>query len=154
MAKTKLPDPLGRRHLIERDLAPAQALKYAEAYREEGRAVEAADFFAKADAAEPLEELRREAVGSGDVFLLRVVAKAITLVRIAMTRQIQRQHSEPRFGQRCDILAPGDHGGPHPVHQHHRRSLAGLNVPDVNASNRDCLKFRNLHSASLGLTRQ
>ncbi len=77
MAKTKLPDPLGRRHLIERDLAPAQALKYAEAYREEDRAVEAADFFAKADAVEPLEELRREAVGSGDVFLLRVVAKAI-----------------------------------------------------------------------------
>ena len=77
MAKTKLPDPLGRRHLIERDIAPEQALKYAAAYLEEGRAVEAVDFFAKADAKEPLEALRREAVGSGDVFLLRLVASAI-----------------------------------------------------------------------------
>ena len=77
MAKTKLPDPLGRRHLIERKIAPAQALKYAEAYLEEGRAVEAVDFFAKADAGEPLEALRREAIGSGDVFLLRLVASAI-----------------------------------------------------------------------------
>ncbi len=77
MAKTKLPDPLGRRHLIERELAPAQALKYAEAYMEEGRALEAVDFFAKADAVEPLEALRRDAIGSGDVFLLRAVAQAI-----------------------------------------------------------------------------
>ena len=35
------------------------------------------DFFAKADAKEALEDLRREAIGSGDVFLLRVVASAI-----------------------------------------------------------------------------
>ena len=77
MAKSKLPDPLGRRHLIERQLAPAQALKYAEAYLLEGRAVEAVDFFAKAEAKEPLEELRREAIRSGDAFLLRIVATAL-----------------------------------------------------------------------------
>ncbi len=77
MAKTKLPDPLMRRHLIERELAPAQAIKYAEAYLEEGRGIEAVDFFAKAEAVEPLEELRREAVRSGDVFLLRAIAAAI-----------------------------------------------------------------------------
>ena len=77
MAKTKLPDPLGRRHLIERELAPAQALKYAEAYLAEGRPVEAVDFFAKAEAKEPLEALRRDAISVGDVFLLRAVAQAI-----------------------------------------------------------------------------
>jgi hypothetical protein len=76
MAKTKLPDPLGRRHLIERELAPAQAIKYAEAYLEAGRPLEAVDFFAKAEATEPLAKLRRDAVSAGDVFLLRVVATA------------------------------------------------------------------------------
>lgn len=77
MAKTKLPDPLGRRHLIERELAPDQALAYAEAYMEEGRPVEAVDFFAKADAKESLESLRRDAIDAGDVFLLRAIAQAI-----------------------------------------------------------------------------
>lgn len=77
MAKTKIPDPLGRRHLIERELTPAHALRCAEAYLEEGRAVEAVDFFAKAEAKEPLEGLRRAAIESGDVFLLRVVASAL-----------------------------------------------------------------------------
>ena len=76
MAKTKLPDPLGRRHLIERELAPAQAIKYAEAYLEEGRHLEAVDFFAKAEATEPLAKLRRDAVSAGDVFLLKIVATA------------------------------------------------------------------------------
>ena len=75
MAK-KLPDPLSRRHLLERELPAAQALATAEAYLEEGRSVEAVDFFAKAGAAERLVELRSQAVEAGDPFLLRAVARA------------------------------------------------------------------------------
>jgi hypothetical protein len=72
----KLPDPLTRRHLLERDLPAAQALATAEAYLAEGRSVEAIDFLAKADASERLADLRVEAVASGDPFLLRSVARA------------------------------------------------------------------------------
>ena len=37
MAKSKIPDAIERRHLIDRDLKPAQSLRYAEAYLEAGR---------------------------------------------------------------------------------------------------------------------
>lgn len=77
MARRKLPKPLERRHLIERELPAAQALRIAEAYLEEGRRVEAIDFLAKAGARERLAELRAEAVGEGDVFLLRSAANAL-----------------------------------------------------------------------------
>jgi hypothetical protein len=76
MAKSKIPDPLQRRHLVERELPPAQSQKLAEAYLEEGRALEAVDFLRKAGARERLAALRAEAVAAGDAFLLRVVANA------------------------------------------------------------------------------
>ena len=76
MASAKIPDPLVRRHLIEKELAPAQALKVAEAYLAEGRSVEAVEFLQKAAATEQLTELRSEAIGAGDVFLFRAVAVA------------------------------------------------------------------------------
>ena len=60
MASAKIPDPLVRRHLIEKELAPAQALKVAEAYLAEGRSVEAVEFLQKAAATEQLTELRSE----------------------------------------------------------------------------------------------
>jgi len=72
----KLPDPLSRRHLLERDLPAAQALATAEAYLAEGRSVDAIDFLAMADAPERLAELRAQAVEAGDLFLLRAVARA------------------------------------------------------------------------------
>ena len=72
----KIPNPLERRHLIERDLSAAQALGIAEAYLAEGRAIEAVDFLEKAEAADRLSELRSEAIESGDAFLLRAVASA------------------------------------------------------------------------------
>ena len=75
MAKGKIPNPLERRHLVERELPPAQALAIAEAYLAENRSDEAADFLALAGAAERLAELRSEAVSSGDTFLLRTVAQ-------------------------------------------------------------------------------
>jgi hypothetical protein len=74
MARSRIPDPLSRRHLVERELAPAQALAIAEAYLEQGRRVEALEFLRKAGARERLEALRREAVLGGDAFLLRAVA--------------------------------------------------------------------------------
>lgn len=77
MAKSRIPNPLDRRHLIEKDLSEAQALQLGDAYLEEGRAVEALDFLAKASASERLANLRSEAVASGDVFLLRSAARAM-----------------------------------------------------------------------------
>ena len=77
MAKAKIPGPLERRHVVQRGLDPAHALRIAEVYLSQGRALEAIDFLRKADAADRLAELRREAVVAGDAFLLRAVATAI-----------------------------------------------------------------------------
>jgi hypothetical protein len=77
VAKGTIPDPLERRHLIERQLDPARALAIAEAYLAEGRAVEAIAFLRKANAQSRLETLQQEAVRDGDPFLLREVAQAL-----------------------------------------------------------------------------
>ena len=77
MAKGKIPNPLERRHLVERELPEAQALAIAEAYLAEGRSNEAVDFLRLAGAGERLAELRSEAVSSGNAFLLRAVAIAM-----------------------------------------------------------------------------
>lgn len=77
MAKSAIPNPLVRRHLIEKDLSPAQALQVAEAYLAEGRCVESIEFLAKAGATERLVELRSRAVEEGDAFLLRAAARAL-----------------------------------------------------------------------------
>jgi hypothetical protein len=77
MASTKIPAPLARRHLVERELPPAQAAKLAEAYLAEGRTIEALDFLRKAGDREQLAALRAEAVEAGDAFLLRAVAGAM-----------------------------------------------------------------------------
>lgn len=74
MARSKLPAPLDRRHLLQRDLDPAKALAYAQAYLDEGRMVEAVDFLAKAGANDKLQELLEAAIEQGDAFLLRAVA--------------------------------------------------------------------------------
>jgi hypothetical protein len=74
MAKGRIPNPLDRRHLVERDLAAVQALRIAEAYLEEGRKVEALDFLVKADAEDEIRALRSGAISGGDAFLLRQVA--------------------------------------------------------------------------------
>jgi hypothetical protein len=77
MAKSKIPDPLERRHLIERELSPAQSLRLAEAYLEQGRALEAIDFLRKAAARDRLEALRDAAIADGDLFLLLRAAQAL-----------------------------------------------------------------------------
>ena len=77
MAKSKLPNAIERRHLIDRDLKPAQSLRYAEAYLEEGRDQDAIDFLVKAEATDQLEAMRKRAIDSGDVFLFRSVSTAM-----------------------------------------------------------------------------
>ncbi len=77
MAKSAIPDPLTRRHLIEREQGEAQALKIAESYLADGRSVEAIEFLRQAGASEGLQQIREEALASGDVFLLRAVAVAM-----------------------------------------------------------------------------
>jgi hypothetical protein len=74
--KSRIPDALERRHLVERELAPAAALRIAEEYLEQGRELEAVDFLRKAGAEERLAELRSGAIARGDLFLLRSVAAA------------------------------------------------------------------------------
>jgi hypothetical protein len=77
MAKTAIPDPLARRHLIERELAPEQSLRTAEAYLAEGRSWDAIAFLVKAGAQERLETLREEAIAAGDAFLVRELTRAL-----------------------------------------------------------------------------
>jgi hypothetical protein len=74
VGKSKLPGPIERRHLIERDLSSAQALRYAEAYLAEGFDVDAVAFLVKAEATDQLDALRARAIEAGDGFLLRTVA--------------------------------------------------------------------------------
>ena len=74
VGKSKIPGPIERRHLIERELSSAQALRYAEAYLAEGRDVDAVAFLVKAEATEQLDALRARAIEAGDGFLLRTVA--------------------------------------------------------------------------------
>lgn len=74
MAKTKLPSALERRHLIEKDLGAAQALRLAEAYLAQERVAEALVFLRKAGAEDRLREIGEQAMRAGDVFLMRQVA--------------------------------------------------------------------------------
>lgn len=76
MSTSKIPDPMSRRYLIERDLEAAEALAIAEAYLAEGRAPEAIVFLAKAGAGDRLAALGEQAIEQGDAFLLREVARA------------------------------------------------------------------------------
>jgi hypothetical protein len=66
-----------RRDLIEKELAPAQALRLAEAYLEEERVVEALVFLKKAGAQDRLREIGQQATLDGDVFLIRQVGAAL-----------------------------------------------------------------------------
>ena len=74
MARTKIPNPLDRRHLLARELPEARAREIGAAYLAEGRGLEAADFLAKAGSTEDLEALREEAIAAGDVFAFRMIS--------------------------------------------------------------------------------
>ena len=77
MARSKLPDPLAKRHLLEAELEPAKAKALADGYLALGREIEALDFLKRANATEAIEALQRAALERGDVFLLRRVAQVL-----------------------------------------------------------------------------
>lgn len=76
MARSRIPDALTRRHLIEKDLSAEQCLAIADAYLEEQRVVEAVVFLGKAHAHDRLHEIAEAAIEEGDAFLLEEVARA------------------------------------------------------------------------------
>ncbi len=76
MAKSAIPGPLERRHLVEKDLDTKTATKVARAYLEEDRKDEAIDFLVKAEETEQLRTLAEEAIAAGDAFLLQSLARA------------------------------------------------------------------------------
>jgi hypothetical protein len=76
MAKSVIPGPLERRHLVERELDENTASKIAAAYLEQGRRIEAIDFLAKANDSGGLKALAEEAISIGDPFLLLSVSEA------------------------------------------------------------------------------
>jgi len=73
----KRPDPLKRRHLIEADLAPAEAAAIAEDYLADERVVDALPFLEKAGDRDRLAALCDEAIAAGDVFLMRELERAL-----------------------------------------------------------------------------
>lgn len=77
MAKSTIPNPLERRHLVERDLDTKIASNIARAYLEAGRKLEAVDFLAKADDQKGLRAIAAEAIAEGDPFLLQTVTNFI-----------------------------------------------------------------------------
>lgn len=74
MARTRIPDAIERRELIEQELDAGRARKLAETYLEQERVFEALAFLEKAGDAERLRAIRDEAVRAGDVFLFREAA--------------------------------------------------------------------------------
>jgi hypothetical protein len=76
MAKAKIPGPLERRHLIEKEMPAAQALAIADAYLADDRCIEALDFLKLAGAGDRLAQLRERSIAEGDAFLLRAVTGA------------------------------------------------------------------------------
>ena len=97
MAKTAIPDPLKRRHLIEQEIDTDQCLAIADAYQAEGRRFEALQFLVKAGASERIAALADEAVESGDAFLLKQIADAQSL--------------EPGPERWAQLAAAADEGG-------------------------------------------
>ena len=100
MARTKVPGPIERRHLVERELTAAQALHYAQAYLEEGLELDALGFLAKSQATSELERLRARAIETGDAFLLRSVAAAMQIPAQATEWQALAESAERAGKQR------------------------------------------------------
>ncbi|MBM4385523.1 MAG: hypothetical protein FJ091_19395 [Deltaproteobacteria bacterium] len=75
--KGALPDPLARRHELEKPLDAAHARAIGEAYLAQKRELEAIAFLKKANAHEALEKLCAVAIERGDAFLLREANTAL-----------------------------------------------------------------------------
>jgi hypothetical protein len=77
LAKTKIPDPLARRHLLESETDPAKAKALAQAYLEAGREIEAIDFLIRSGDEAALSALQEAAIERGDVFLMKAASAAL-----------------------------------------------------------------------------
>lgn len=77
MAKMQFPDPLSRRHLLEGDLDEAKAAALAKDYLDNGREIEAIEFFAKAGDRDALVKLQGVAIERGDVFLMKAASAGL-----------------------------------------------------------------------------
>lgn len=75
VAKSRIPDALTRRHLIEKEMDAGGAMAIADAYLEDGRTHEALDFLVKVDAQEQIDQLFEQAVESGDTFMVQVISR-------------------------------------------------------------------------------
>lgn len=109
MARTAIPNPLERRHLIERDTAPEQSRKLAALYLAEGRDWDAIAFLNKAGDREGLASMREVAVAAGDTFLVREVTRVLrdevsaeTWRRVA---QVATEVGKERFAAQATRLA-------------------------------------------------
>ena len=109
MAKTRIPDPLTRRLVVERQLAAPAALALAEAYIAEGRVWDAIAFLVQAEARDRLAELREEATRAGDAFLVRELSKALgeepTPERWQVVAEAARAAGLERFAAQAQRLA-------------------------------------------------
>jgi hypothetical protein len=73
----QIPDPLARRHELEKALDASRARAIGEAYLAEQREIEAVAFLQKAGARDALEKLCAAAIERGDAFLLREACAAL-----------------------------------------------------------------------------
>jgi hypothetical protein len=109
MARSALPNPLDRRFLVERELAPAKALQLAEAYLAEERVWEAIAFLVKAGATDRLLALAEDASRQGDAFLVRELCRAAgqqpTPEGWAETAAAARAAGKERFAAQAQRLA-------------------------------------------------
>jgi hypothetical protein len=107
--KSAIPNPLDRRHLIEREMAAPAALALAEAYVAEERVWEAIAFFVKAGASDRLAALREDATRTGDSFLVRELSRALgeetTPERWRATAEAARAAGKDLFAAQAQRLA-------------------------------------------------
>ena len=116
MARSILPDPLKRRHLLAGELDAAKARAIAEAYQNDERHVEAIAFWSKADDEAGLQAIRDLAIERGDVFLLREVSTALratidagTWKRTAEAAAAAGLEAYAEEARRQGLLADGAH---------------------------------------------
>ena len=96
MARGTIPDPMARRHLLDKSLDAKHAIALADAYLEQDRAVEAIAFLVKAAATDRLDELSERAIETGDVFLMKAILEAQGV-----------EHCEPERWERLAEAAEG-----------------------------------------------
>jgi len=76
MAKDVMPNPNEKRELLHSE-KPVDYKKYGDMYYDAGKYNDAIDFYAKGDAKDELEKIRKIALEEGDYFLLKRLKKLV-----------------------------------------------------------------------------